>query len=59
MPTLVVTITVPQNDRSTGIQMAQTLREIIPVIETQVPLQASWTHPDRITRQPKATWTVA
>jgi hypothetical protein len=58
MPTLVVTVPVQAVDRP-GIPLAQALREVAMIIETQTPPPSSWTHLDRITRNSKATWTYA
>jgi hypothetical protein len=58
MPTLIVTVPVTAVDRP-GIPLAQALREVAAVIETNTPPPSSWTHLDRISRTSKATWTYA
>lgn len=58
MPTTIfVRIEVPSFVKRPGVPIAQTLREITPVIELMIPL-ASGNYRDRISGEVKAEWTV-
>lgn len=56
MKTIFLKIDIPNYVMRPGVPMAQVMREVLPIIETMIPMKSGFM-PDRITGETKAEWT--